>query len=261
MKTNDDHWRKKIFRLSTHYSWLRQHGISLTFLPPGFWQFLHVPHLCLSYGSTREVNRMINREWCFEGLLNTQAQCKRHRRLPLPPIRLSAVPETGCATVETAGLSTATGWTFWQSQARQHAGRAGGTGKDAQARGGPGADSGLGPGSPWADEGWEALWTVCPSERSSTLTPLNITATEPEPKTCRTPGRPPEVPEVILIAFFPLGLPSLFLFKIPTWIWLCLACKLLQLLCRKRGWVELCPLFLSASERGQYRHIYTHIQS
>ena len=182
MKTNDDHWRKKIFRLSTHYSWLRQHGISLTFFPPGFWQFLHVPHLCLSYGSTHEANRIINGEWCFEWLLNIQAQRKRHRRFALPPVRLSAIPVTGFATVETAGLSTATEWTFWQSQAHQHAGRAGGTRKNAQARWSPVAGSGLGTGSPWADEGCTDLWKVSSLQQNSTLTSLNVTASVPESK-------------------------------------------------------------------------------
>lgn len=55
-------------------------------------------------------------EWCFEGLLNIQAQYKMYMRFFSPKIMLNAVPVTGCATVETAGLSKAIEWTLWQSQ-------------------------------------------------------------------------------------------------------------------------------------------------
>lgn len=137
--------KKKILRFSAYYSWVSLNAISLSF-PPVLGQFLGAPHQSLYYGSTCEVNRIINWEWYFEGLLNTQAQYKMHIRFS--KIMLNAVPEGDVQSLNCRPFCTME-WTLWHSQAITSV-QAGPEELEWMHRWNPRADSALGTGSTWA---------------------------------------------------------------------------------------------------------------
>ena len=137
-----------------------------------------------------------------------------------PKIMLNAVPVTGCAIVETAGLSKAIEWTLWQSQAI--------TSMQAEVEEqewmhSPGEGQGLrvvlalvqhGLAMNGRTYGRSTLFFRIEQYLDPLLMLLLL---HPNQKTCRIS----EIPKVILIPFFPPGFPSLCLFKIPMWIFKC----------------------------------------
>lgn len=141
--------KEKDSRLSTYYSWVRQNGIFLTFLP-GTTHRAEPVSGCPSPMSVLWKylwNSRINWEWCSEGLLNAQSNIDESAIFPKLCSMLFLKGMCNCwhcKPFQSNGMNT-----LAKPSHNKHAGTARGTRMKAQARWNPSGDSGLGIDSTW----------------------------------------------------------------------------------------------------------------